>query len=102
MFSINRSDNPGEVPGLRSLARAIFTPWRRKASIGGSWVSRKIESARQQHRDRARLGHGDGVFFSHEFQVVGRQRLVTRSQAGAVSEDNCSACSLTGTPTPAP
>jgi hypothetical protein len=41
MFSIRRNDSAGEVPGLRSLAMAIFTLCLRRASIGGNWVSRR-------------------------------------------------------------
>jgi hypothetical protein len=64
---------------------AIFTPWLaqgvHRRQLG---FAQEVERARQQHGDRAGLGHGDGVFFGHELQVVGRQRLVTRRQAGAV------------------
>ena len=35
-----RSDVSGELPGLQSVASAMFTPWARNSSIGGFLVSR--------------------------------------------------------------
>ena len=40
MFMVSSSEVIGEVPGLLSVAIAIGTPWRRKASTGGSCFSR--------------------------------------------------------------
>ncbi|MCY1521722.1 hypothetical protein D9M68_565470 [compost metagenome] len=47
-------------------------------------LAQQEEGAGQQHGDRTGGGHGDGVVLGHVFQVVRRQRLVTRRQAGAV------------------
>ena len=40
MFRVSSSEVRGEVPGLLPVASAIGTPAARKASIGGSVVSR--------------------------------------------------------------
>ena len=40
MFMVRSSEVSGDVPGLQSVATAIFTPWPRKRSIGGFFVSR--------------------------------------------------------------
>ncbi|MCY1427061.1 hypothetical protein D9M71_428910 [compost metagenome] len=45
-------------------------------------LAQKVERAGQQHRHGTGRGHGDGVVLGHELQVIGRQRLVTRRQAG--------------------
>lgn len=41
IFSINRSEHKGAVPGLKSLASAIATLCFLSKSIGGNCVSRK-------------------------------------------------------------
>jgi len=41
MLSISSNEVTGELPGLESVAIAMGTAFRRKASIGGSLVSRR-------------------------------------------------------------
>ncbi len=38
----------------------------------------------QQHRDGAGSAHGDRIVFGHELQMISRQRLVPRREAGTV------------------
>src|SRR6266567_2696477 len=40
IFMASRSDVSGELPGLQSVASAMFTPWARNSSTGGLVVSR--------------------------------------------------------------
>ena len=40
MFMVSSREVSGEVPGLQSVASAIGTPAARRASIGGTRVSR--------------------------------------------------------------
>ena len=42
MFIASSGEASGEEPGLRSVATAMRTPWRRNASTGGAWVSRRL------------------------------------------------------------
>ena len=85
MFIVRSSEVSGDVPGLQSVATAIFTPCSSKQPNRRLLrLANEVVGAGQDHRDGAGPGHRRGAPLVGVFEMIGRQRAEARGKFCAV------------------